>query len=279
MEAEMIHETIRFTEKYDDAYLESYLHSHNESLKINKRPTIIVCPGGGYVALSEREAEPIALQYFAHGLNAFILRYSIKEKAADFAPVVEACLAIKYLRENSDALCVDEKNIFITGFSAGGHLAASAGTMWNSPEVADRLGISDPTVCRPDGCILCYPVITNSKYRHKGSILTLNGGVCNEEEMDRFSLEKRVDADTPPAFIWHTASDTAVPVENSLLFAAALSEHKIPFELHVYPDGPHGLALCNKETWVGNPRYVDPHSEGWMDLSIKWIDKIIADKK
>ena len=269
----MIFETIKFTDKYDDTYLEAYLHSHDDSLNINSRKAIIVCPGGGYTGLSEREAEPIALKYFAAGLNAFVLRYSVREKAADFAPIVQACLAIKYIRENCEKLRVDKEHVFITGFSAGGHLAAAAGTMWYVPEVQNKIGAEDPKICRPDATVLCYPVISNSPCRHKGSMLVLNGYVDDDEGMNRFSVENYVNEDTAPAFLWHTANDSSVPVNNSLLYASKLSQYKIPFELHVYPKGPHGLALCNSETWVGNAAYKIPYVEGWIDLAINWLSE------
>lgn len=269
----MIHNTVRFTEKFEDSYIETYIHSHDEALSIKKRKAIIVCPGGGYSHLSEREAEPIALKYFAAGLNVFTLRYSVREKAANFAPLIEACLAIKYVRENCEKLHVDPEHVFITGFSAGGHLAAAAGTMWYIPEVQAHMNGADTRICRPDATVLCYPVITNKPCRHKGSMLVLNGYVDDEEGMDRFSVENYVNADTAPAFMWHTANDPVVPVENSLVYAAKLSEHKIPFELHIYPQGPHGLALCDEETYVGNPAYNSPYCQGWIDLAIKWISK------
>ena len=263
------------TIKYSDnlsSYLEAYIHSPHNELRIGKRKTIIVCPGGGYEMLSEREAEPIALQYFAAGLNVFVLRYSTGGNAANYKPLIEACLAIKYLRENAEELYVDSENIFITGFSAGGHLAASAGTLWHIDEVQAHVGDADPAICKPTATILCYPVITNDeKYRHKGSILTVNGYRDVKEEMDRFSLELRVDEKTSPSFIWHTAKDSVVPVQNALLYATALASKRIPFELHIHPKGDHGLALCNEETHSNIPGYIIPYNEDWIRYAIRWI--------
>ena len=256
------------------AYLEAYLHSPHAELCINKRKAIIVCPGGGYQMLSEREGEPVALQYFAAGLNVFVRRYSICGNAANYTPLIEACLAIRYLRKNCDELFVDPENIFITGFSAGGHLAASAGTLWHIPEVQAHLDGDAPEICKPTATILCYPVITNDEhYRHKGSILALNGYRDVKEEMDRFSLELLVDEKTAPAFLWHTAKDSVVPVQNSLLYATALAANKIPFELHIHPNGEHGLALCNKETCSNNGSYIIPYNEDWIKYAIRWIDE------
>ena len=262
-------QAIRFTEEYPDALLEAYVHDAHAELQIGKRKAIIVCPGGGYTFLSEREGEPIALQYFAAGLNAFVLRYSIKENAQDCAPLIEACLAIKYLREHADELYVDPDNVFIIGFSAGGHLAAWTGTMWHCPEMAAHLEGADPEICRPTATLPCYAVIS-SDYNSR-SIAILSGG--NEEDILRFSLERLADERTAPAVLWHTAEDAVVPVMHSILYANALSKHKIPFELHVFPKGPHGLALANKETWVGKPTYDSPYVEPWIGMSLRWINE------
>ena len=268
----MTYQKIKYTEKFEDAYLEAYIHEPYAELKIGKRKAIIVCPGGGYVWLSERESEPVALQYFAAGLNVFILHYSVRENSANYAPLIEACLAIKYLRQHADELYVDQDHVFITGFSAGGHVAASAGTMWHIPEVQAHLDGADPSLCKPTATLPCYPVISAlPDVRHTGSIVTLNGGSTDEEAMARFSLEKLVDRNTSPAFLWHTANDASVPVMNSLLYAEALSRNKIPFELHVFPKGPHGLALCNSETAVGRSDLDTPYVAQWLPMAIRFV--------
>ena len=269
----MIYQTIQHTEKYADSFIEAYIHTPHAELQIGKRRAIIVCPGGGYGWLSEREAEPVALQYFAAGLNAFVLRYSVKEKAVDYAPLIEACLAIKYLRDHADELNVDPNYVFITGFSAGGHLAAWAGTMWHIPEVQAHIGDAAPEICKPTATLPCYPVISALPgVRHDGSIQYLNGCKAGDEEgMARFSLEKAVSEKTAPAFLWHTANDGCVPVMNSLLYAEALTKYRIPYELHVYPKGPHGLSLANKETWVNNPNIDIPYIAEWIKMAINWV--------
>jgi acetyl esterase/lipase len=161
--------------------------------------------------------------------------------------------------------------VFVCGFSAGGHLAASAGILWNSP-VLDEIAAGAPRdIVRPTGMILSYPVISSGEWGHKGSFLRLCGKEePTEEELNAFSLEKHVTADTSPAFIWHTTADKTVPVQNSLMLAGALATESIPFELHVFPNGRHGLALCNELTSSGNPTLIDPHAAPWMDLAIRW---------
>ena len=270
----MIHNVIHLTEAFKDSYLEAYVHEPYAELQIGKRKAMIVCPGGGYGWLSEREGEPVALQYFAAGLNVFVLRYSVQKNAGNYAPLIEACLAVKYLREHCDELYVDPNYVFITGFSAGGHLAAWTGTMWHIPEVAAHLDGADQTICKPTATLPCYAVITSKPgVRHTGSIMNLNGGNADEEGMARFSLENFVDERTSPAFLWHTATDTCVPVMNSILYASALSENKIPFELHIFPNGPHGLSLCNKETYVHNSELDTPYVAQWLPMALRWVSE------
>lgn len=264
-----------------EATLTSLCFTNTTSLKLTPRRAVIVCPGGGYSALSDREDEVIAAQYLAAGFATFILHYSVGENAKNFQPLKEAALAIKYVRENAEHYNVDPDYVFISGFSAGGHLAASAGILWDHPAVKEVLGTEDTRVARPTGMILSYPVITTGEYTHVHSAQRLCGKFNKEpivtytrEEADRFSLELHVKENTPPAFIWHTAADQAVPVENSLLLATAYSRAKVPFELHIFPEGKHGLALCNDITQSGHEGFVIPHNACWIDLACKWAREL-----
>ncbi|MBR2370835.1 MAG: alpha/beta hydrolase [Clostridia bacterium] len=268
----MLHEKFILDERYPDCTLTTYVNDDSPELAMPPRPAIIVCPGGAYGFCSERESEPIALHYLSGGLNAFILRYSVKENAKNFAPIIEVALAIKHVRENAEKYNIDPERVFTVGFSAGGHLAASAGVFWNHPTVRAALGDCPEGINRPTGMVLSYPVITAGPKAHKGSIRRLCSSVePTQEEKDVFSLELHVDETTPPAFLWHTYSDGSVPVENSLLMASALRAHGVPFELHIYPEGPHGLSLCNELTCSGKPRMIVPRAAGWAQLSLEWI--------
>ena len=163
--------------------------------------------------------------------------------------------------------------VFICGFSAGGHLAASLGVHWDDQAVFDPEEWGESH--RPDGLILCYPVITAGPKAHQESIRRLAG----EGDWTYFGLEQYVSRNTPPAFLWHTAEDGTVPVENSLLFAGRLSENKVPFELLVYPYGVHGLSLATPE--VAEPdkdRWADEHVAGWFDACIQWMENCFAGK-
>ena len=270
----MFYGQFSLSEKYPDASLTAYVC---ERAPVSApRPAVIVCPGGGYSFVADREAEPIVRRFFGEGFNCYLMKYSVEEKAKDYAPLIEASLAVKLVRERAEVDNTDPHKIYILGFSAGGHLAASAGILWNIPEVRDAVGITEGKapegINRPDGMILCYPVITAGEYTHMGSARRVSGQAePDAEAVRKFSLELHVDATTPKAFIWHTFSDKTVPVKNTLLLANALYDAGVPFECHIFPEGVHGLALCNKDTCEGQDRLIVPHAEVWSELAVKWI--------
>ncbi len=232
-----------------------------------KRPAVIVCPGGGYDYCSDREAEPAALRFSAFGIPSFVLNYSCYQKRFPINLLELAC-AVKYVRANANSLHIDPDKIIVCGFSAGGHLAASLAVHWNKPYICDVLSNNGEINHMPNGAILCYPVITSGIYTHKGSIKNIAGDDINL--INTVSLENHVSSDTPPVFIWHTANDDVVPVQNSIDFISALAKYKVPFESHIYPSGPHGLALCD----VTTARY-DGHLSSscgkWFKLAVNWI--------
>lgn len=272
----MLHETFLLSERYDDATLTTYVSYDPPELKMPPRPAMVVCPGGGYSMLSDREAEPVVKEFLAAGMNVFLLRYSVKEKAADYAPLIQASLAIKHVRENAEKYHIDPNRVFIVGFSAGGHLAASSGILWNIPEVKEAMGDAPEGINKPTGMVLSYPVITGYEFAHRGSINNLCGKKDNtDEEIRRFSLEYHVDETTAPAFIWHTFDDKVVPIQNSLLLADALTRAHIPFELHIFPKGPHGSSLCTTETWSQNPAFIMPNCAEWVKLAVTWIRSFV----
>jgi acetyl esterase/lipase len=263
-------ETLHVFPSYPNANLVAYLHTEPSHFPSTPRRTVIICPGGGYHALSWREDEAVALAWLNAGFQAFVLHYGICEHARNYEPLIEACLAIRYLREHAAEYNVDPEHILITGFSAGGHLAASAGVLWDHAAVRAAFGDVPTRLGRPDGMVLCYPVITAGKHAHRGSFLNLAGKESSYDEQKEYSLELSVSETTPPAFLWHTADDNCVPVENSLLFASALSEYNVPFELHIYPHGVHGLSLCDERTWENNPALLSPVASGWFELAVRW---------
>lgn len=240
--------------------------------KTNKNEAMLVIPGGGYgTVCTDREGEPIALGYFAKGFTVFVLHYSVGKDAPINCPLAEASAAIAHIRRNAEEYGVDPEKIYAVGFSAGGHLCGSLGTLWHRDEIVEKAGIVYGEN-KPNGVVLCYPVITGGERAHKGSFYNLIGTTApTEEQLDYYSLEKHVDDRSAPAFIIHTAEDQLVPVHNSLMMATAYADAKVPFELHVYPHGPHGMALGNSITANGNPGYIDARYERWIDDSISFF--------
>ena len=234
------------------------------------RPAVIVCPGGGYEMVSPREAEPIALKYCAAGFHTFILDYSVAPTGWPTA-CCELSKAIVYVRSIADEYGIDKNKIAVCGFSAGGHLAASIGVHYDKDVVKRFSGVNGEEN-KPNGMILCYPVITDDMEKtHNGTYTNFVAG--REEAQCYFGLEHHVNKNTPKAFIWHTVTDNAVSVENSMKFASALQESGVQFELHIFPDGVHGISLANKLTATCNENIV-PCAEPWMELSVAWMNNL-----
>ena len=238
----------------------------------HKIPAIVIGPGGGYNMVSDREAEPVAKEYFAAGYQVFVLTYSVGSRAKNFEPLCQLAATIAHIRANAEELCVDQDKIAVCGFSAGGHLAGSMGTLYHEEKFLQVWNRAENI--RPDAMILCYPVILADEFAHKGSIKNASGSEVGTEEYEWFSLEKHVDEMTPPTFLWHTAADQAVPVQNSLRMANALSLAKVPVELHIFPEGSHGLSTCTKEVGSEN-LYVGR----WVEWSITWLSKLFEFNK
>ncbi|MFR2458052.1 MAG: alpha/beta hydrolase, partial [Christensenellales bacterium] len=213
--------------------------------------------------------------YLTKGINAFVLHYSVGSEINDpLDPLTEASLAMLHIRANAQKYNIDPARVFAVGFSAGGHLAGSLGTLWNDAELQERLPEAGDGN-RPTGVVLCYPVISSSNIGHIGSFSNLlRSQTPDAAALERFSLEKHVGAHTSPAFIMHTYDDGLVPVENSLLMAQAYAQAHRPFEMHIYPHGPHGIALANKVTWGGNPDMVCPAAARWVSDSVEWMKTV-----
>jgi acetyl esterase/lipase len=210
--------------------------------------SIVVCPGGGYGGLAlDHEGDQIAAWLNAHGVAAFILRYRHAPDYQHPAPLMDARRALRTVRAHAAAWNLDPNRIGMMGFSAGGHLTATAGTQFEPghPQAPDAV---ERESSRPDFLILGYPVITLADpYTHAGSRKNLLGSQPDEMLVEALSAENRVSSETPPTFLVHTTEDEAVPVQNSLLFYAALVRQGVPAELHVFERGRHGLGLARED--------------------------------
>lgn len=252
-----------------DPIVEMYLPYNMVEMKREnlKRPCLVVCPGGGYGMCSERESEPIALNFLSEGFNVFVIKYSVAPHRFP-SQLIEIAALMDLINKNGDCWNCDISKTTIIGFSAGGHLAAHFSTMFDCEEVRrvfpESIGVS--------ASILSYPVITaDPNYSHGGSFENLLGiKDVTENIINTYSCDRLVKENTPPAFIWHTAEDNAVPVMNSLLYASALSRYNIPFELHIYPFGEHGSSTCDKHT-LNDVSDGLKHAHTWIDSAKKWL--------
>lgn len=237
-------------------------------------PCTVICPGGGYWWCSEREAEPIALRMLGNGIAAAVVNYACEYQHYPLQ-LLEILAAITYIRRNSQDLHIDPEKIAVMGFSAGGHAACSAGLFWQDKLAEDTLGIAHGED-KPNGMILCYPVITSGEYTHEGSMKCLLGDEPSAELTAKMSLENQVTENAPHAFIWHTSEDGLVPVENSLLIATALHKKGIDVEMHIYPKGGHGLSLCDETvSKIDSLDNVTKYCSDWVPHCIKWIKEIL----
>lgn len=275
MKYEVIHLKEHFAflgEDGKDPVLELFLpYNMTEMHRENqKRPCMFVCPGGGYGMVSQRESEPIGVHFLPEGYNVFVLTYTCAPSRFP-TQLREVAAAMELIHRNADAWNCDVSRIAIMGFSAGGHLAAHYSTAYDCTGVREVFPDSKPV----QASVLCYPVITaDARYANRGTYVNLLGHFPETQaEIDAFSCEKLVSDHTPPAFLWHTAEDSVVPVMNTYLYAAALAEHHIPCEVHVYPYGPHGLATVDDQT-CGTLPEKEAYAAAWLDAVKKWLKLI-----
>ena len=252
-----------------DPVLKLYLQDNLTEMKRDDdlRPVILLCPGGGYAMVSQREAEPIALQFLPAGYQIAELTYSVPGHRFP-TQLREVAAAMEVIYENAAVWHMDTNRIAILGFSAGGHLAAHYCVDYDCPEVREVF----PESKAVNAGVLCYPVITGAEGKcHVGSFKNLVGHhPLTEEEDKKFSLHHRVTPNTPPTFIWSTATDAHVPVVSSLWYATALAENGVPFSLHIYPWGGHGLATVDKQT-NGELKNTSQLAIDWFAQVKKWL--------
>lgn len=273
----MIHKKIEIKAHGMEAVGNLYTYFLDSSIEMRpneKRPVILMCPGGGYEMTSDREAEPMAMQFLAMGYHVAVLRYSVCPVRYP-AALLQVAESVLYLKEHADEYHIDPEKIVVQGCSAGGHLAANYGIAWNSPFLTKFMGMeNDPEQLCVAGLLLCYPVITSGEKAHEESFRNLLGEQY-EEKKEELSLENQVTPDTPPTFLWHTATDETVPVENSLYFFQACLQQGVSAELHIYPVGGHGLSLANEETCRANGIGVQKECQSWIGLAQTWLEEIL----
>lgn len=231
------------------ATLTAYVQEPSPELaNASTRPAVLVLPGGGYFVTSDREAEPVALAYLAHGFNAFVLRYAVGPDSPFEQSFADARAALAWIRERADELHIDPTRVAVVGFSAGGHLAASLATA--APD-------------KPDALVVGYPVT-----------LAEFGPPVGKELLD---IPSHVSPDTPPTFLFSTSDDTLVPIRNSIALLAALAEHGVPFESHIYLLGPHGISLATSATANGSAALTEPSVRPWLADSVRFLQTVFGE--
>lgn len=249
--------------------LKCWLQEPNPEVNGQRRfPAGLILPGGAYVMTSLRDQEPLVMKLLVQGYSAFVLEYSV-------APVCfpvqlrEAVMAMVWLRRHADTLRILPHRIAAMGFSAGGHLCGTLGTLFDGPEVQDLLSEH----ARPDALVLGYPVCVSHGRTHDETFENISGG--DEGLKARLSLDRLVRPDMPPVFLWHTADDPDVPARNSLLLAAALDEAAVSYTLHIYRQGPHGLSAADFSVYrTDDPAVFSPDAAGWMDAMFSFLREL-----
>ncbi len=248
-----------------------------DKIKIKKRPMIVICPGGAYRETSFREGEPLAMHFLNQGYHACVLRYSVAPSRFP-TQVLEVGQVMKLLHEHAMEWQIDTEHIFLHGASAGGHLAASFGIFWDQDFLAAKTGVTKEQL-KVRGILLSYPVITSdNRYAHLGSFENLLGERY-EKCANQMSLENQVRSSMPQTFLWHTVEDQTVPVENSLLFATALQKAHVPFEMHIFPKGEHGLSLANNLVERDDGSGAQRDVACWPELADAWIRGLCEEEK
>jgi acetyl esterase/lipase len=222
---------------------------------------MIICPGGGYAHLSPREGNDYALWLNQHGITCFVLKYRLGADGYKHpVELQDSARAVRLVRARADEFKIDPKRVGIMGSSAGGHVASMLMTHFDSGDTNSADAIERQS-SRPDIGILCYPVITMGEFAHPGSKNLILGRTPSPELVQETSSELHVEANTPPCFIWCTSEDRTVPPENTLMFAGALRKNHVPFDLHIYQKGGHGMGLgmgirpplfANLHPWTGD---------------------------
>ncbi len=248
-----------------------------------ERPAVILCPGGAYMGITEKEAEPVALRFLAAGYHVFVLKYSIGTEVGRFpAPFIDGARAIKLIRENAKRWYINKDKIVLCGFSTGGHVAAILSSTWQEAYLSEVLQ-ADNQLFKPNALILGYPLLDMYQFREKNankmkSLLEIMFsniyGTPNPSDMqlEEWQCKKRVTQNMPPTFLWTTLEDEVIDVKQSLEFARALSKNEVAFELHIFEKGAHGLSLADETVGYDHEemrKNINAHQ--WMDMALKWL--------
>ena len=273
----MIYKTINYTEDGRVrlvAYIPDVCTDHDPL-----RPAMIACPGGAWMKLVPNEGEPVALTFVKEGFCGFVLYYSIGDYSEFPSPLEEISWAIKTVRDNAEEWHIDPNMIAISGYSAGASVCSMSATQWNTEGLAEKFGVEAHYI-RPDAAVLAYGMNDLSTIfdNQKEDLTVPEPGRITAQRTPQLNVINYVDDETSPIFFYHCRYDKYVPVRNTWLLADKLVEHDIPFEMHVFQSGRHGMSVNNRLT-IGKTPVIDPSVSEWVQLCIKWLDLVFKKKE
>lgn len=268
------------------AFYTMYLQDNSDEIEKNrKHPAIIVCGGGGYLGISDREKEPVALYFLNEGYQAFVLEYrTAKTGGSEYPqPVYDLAKMIVTVREHADQWNIDREKIAVIGFSAGAHLCACMATQWKETYLSEYMGIESEKM-KPDAVILSYPLTDielQNKWMKKNAVNNMEGFMeaaniamlgkdYTDADVKLASPISHITEDIPPVFLWHTLSDEMVYVINSVDFAKKIIEAGGQCELHIFENGLHGMSLANEQSG-GNPNMISEAVAVWKNLAVQFL--------
>jgi len=266
-------------EKKDDVtpFMDAYLLD-DRTLKA-PRPAVIICPGGGYHHLCPREAEPVAMQLLSHGIQSFVLNYSLYPALFPMQ-LMEIATAVKHVRDHAEEWSIHPDEICVMGFSAGGNLAATLSCMWHQEFLTKALNVQ-PEEIKPNGEILCYAPIRFNDPAHRSRVVHHLYGLP-EEYFDITDLRNRVTSLVPKTFMWCTWNDETVSVAHTLEYMSCLLANGVECESHIFREGKHGLSLATRETLTKEDTEEvanNPSVQMWMPLLLNWLEDIFRGEK
>ena len=271
----MLHTTINFTED-GRVNLVTYLHEKIcNGKELPKKPAIIILPGGAYAFLSDTEAEPVALTFMEEGYQAFVLNYSVGEYSEFPNPLDDVSRAIWMIREHAEEWGVDADAIVLMGFSAGSGIAALSATQWNTPGLAERLHIPEGGN-KPNAVVLGYGGNLTEDFFDKVEIIPDNLGKIVHDKTPQLNYVNYVGPHVPPLFIWHCRGDKLVPSEAPAYMALAMEKYRLPYEMHVFQFGAHGISVANQLTPTVAKEFRDSSAAMWVPLCVRWMEQLFG---
>lgn len=252
----------------EQGYLTTYARPlHSEESQNKRRPAMLVIAGGGYEIVSDREKECVTLEFLRQGYNCFTLDYSVNPCCYP-TQIIEAAMAMAFIRKTAQQFATDTEHVGVIGFSAGAHLAAMLSSVDANTDVKSLLG-ELARYAQPNAAVLCYGVVSYDNGKtHLGTFDVVSD--CGKVDIRKVDPVQLVTSKTAPAFLWHTADDPTVPCENSVNYALALKNHGVPFELHIFQHGGHGLSLATEDS-AYNLDGVNVGAQQWVQLALNWL--------